>query len=67
MSAWQLQRDAWLKFEVSQQHSQGDDSSGARAAFIPAPTFDKKRVGYVIKTDAQGTGYYLDSKPFKVK
>lgn len=64
-AAWQLQRDAWLKFQVSQHSSQGVASDGQKE-FIPAQTFDKKRTGYVFKTDTQGTGYYLDKKPLKV-
>lgn len=64
-AAWQLQRDAWLKFQVSQHASQGVASDGQKR-FIAAPTFGKKRTGYVFKTDEQGTGYYLDAKPLKV-
>lgn len=63
-AAWQLQRDAWLKFQVSQHASQGVASDGQKR-FIAAPTFGKKRTGYVFKTDEQGTGYYLDAKPLK--
>ena len=63
-AAWQLQRDSWLKFETSQERPAGD--KGRRPEFIPASTFEKKRLGYVFKTDEKGTGYYLDSKAIKV-
>ena len=29
--------------------------------FIPAPTFEGARPGYVFKTSARGLGYYLDT------
>ena len=66
-AAWQLQRDAWLKFETSRELPAAGAAVGSRRQeFIPASTFDKKRLGYVFKTDAKGTGYYLDSKAIKV-
>lgn len=63
-AAWQLQRDSWLKFEVSQQRPSTAGTN--RPAFIAAPTFEKRRSGYVFKTDAMGTGYYIDAKAIKV-
>lgn len=69
-AAWQLQRDAWLTFEVSQEHAQTNSSATRedrrRPDFIAAPTFDRTRAGYVFKTDTEGTGYYLDAKAIKV-
>lgn len=64
-AAWQLQRDAWLNFQVSQEPPRGGGSDG-RQDFIPASTFEKQRAGYVFKTDERGTGYYLDIQPLKV-
>ena len=68
--AWQLQRDAWLKFVVSQVQptlAAGPGGDEKAPAFIAAPTFDKQRPGYVFKTDSEGTGYYVDNaKPIKV-
>lgn len=64
-AAWQLQRDAWLKFETSQQPAAAAGNE-RRPGFIPAPTFDKKRSGYVFTTDDKGTGYYLDTNAIKV-
>lgn len=63
-AAWQLQRDSWLRFEVS--HEQPASVGGSRPTFIPSPTFQKRRSGYVFKTDSMGTGYYLDTKAIKV-
>ena len=66
-AAWQLQRDSWLKFETSQESpAAGAAGGGRRPEFIAAPTFEKRRQGYVFKTDAKGTGYYLDSTAIKV-
>lgn len=64
-AVWQLQRDAWLTFQTSQVRAP-PDASDARKDFIPASTFGGAREGYVFKTDSKGTGYYLDSKSFKV-
>lgn len=64
-AAWQLQRDSWLKFEITQQEPSGAGCSN-RPRFIAAPAFEKKRSGYVFKTDTTGTGYYLDRKSIKV-
>lgn len=64
-AVWQLQRDSWLKFETFQAEPSAE-SSGRRPGFVPAPTFEKMRLGYVFKTDTQGTGYYLDKKAVKV-
>lgn len=63
-AAWQLQRDSWLKFEVT--HREPSSSGGNRPSFIPAPTFHQRRSGYVFKTDSMGTGYYVDTKAVKV-
>lgn len=63
-AAWQLQRDSWLKFEVT--HKVPSSVVGNRPSFIPAPTFLKRRSGYVFKTDSMGTGYYIDAKAVKV-
>ncbi|CAM9156361.1 unnamed protein product, partial [Ectocarpus sp. 6 AP-2014] len=63
-AVWQLQRDSWLKFETFQAEPSAE-SSGRRPGFIPAPTFEKRRSGYVFKTDTLGTGYYLDKKAVK--
>lgn len=63
-AAWQLQRDSWLKFEVT--HREPSSVGGNRPSFIPAPTFQKRRSGYVFKTDSMGTGYYIDAKAIKV-
>lgn len=66
-AAWQLQRDSWLKFETSQgSPAAGGAADGRRPEFIAASTFERRRHGYVFKTDAKGTGYYLDSKAVKV-
>lgn len=64
-AAWQLQRDSWLKFETTQQEPAATGSSNG-PSFIAAPTFEKRRSGYVFKTDTMGTGYYLDTKAIKV-
>ncbi len=64
-AAWQLQRDSWLKFEVSQQRPSATGANN-RPAFIAAPTFEKRRSGYVFKTDTMGTGYYIDAQAIKV-
>lgn len=64
-AAWQLQRDAWLKFEVDQVTTPGA-GGGKRPDFIAAPTFVEERSGYVFKTGDKGTGYYLDAKVIKV-
>lgn len=64
-AAWQLQRDSWLKFEITQQEPSAAGSSN-RPRFIASPTFEKRRSGYVFKTDTMGTGYYLDKKAIKV-
>lgn len=64
-AAWQLQRDSWLKFEVSQRQPSVTGTKN-RPTFIAAPTFEKRRSGYVFKTDAMGTGYYIDAKAIKV-
>ncbi|CAM9435400.1 unnamed protein product, partial [Scytosiphon promiscuus] len=64
-AAWQLQRDSWLNFETAQLEPSGA-GDGKRPGFIAAPTFQKRRSGYVFKTDALGTGYYLDTKGIKV-
>lgn len=39
---------------------------GTRPSFIAAPTFHKRRSGYVFKTGSMGTGYYIDAKAVKV-
>eukprot|EP00752_Nemacystus_decipiens_P009891 g8824.t1 len=62
-AAWQLQRDSWLKFEVT--HREPSSVGDNRPMFIPAPTFQRRRSGYVFKTDSMGTGYYLDAKAVK--
>ncbi|EKX53523.1 FKBP-type peptidyl-prolyl cis-trans isomerase [Guillardia theta CCMP2712] len=55
--------EAKAKNEEKAKGQEKAKESEAKKNFIPAPSFQGSKPGYVFKKDKQGLGYYLDKKP----